>query len=285
MNDNSFQFTGHAFQRIGILTLLTFFSIFFAAKQSLANVKFTNEAVSVKYINGWTGIDGEIQGAIQFKLSPGWKTYWKKPGPFGVQPTFNWTQSQNIRNVELSWPTPKAFQQDDVRIIGYENILTIPVKITKINSHLNAVLNINLEFGICSNICLLQTTKISTPLKVQAPQENLELISEALKALPSKITGEVFSFLKCSIDINDEELSVEYLINLSVVPNSKPAIIIEYTFSNNYVENQTMKLDGSKLLVNASLKNIYKDEGAIERNRLTALLILEDSGFVITGCD
>ena len=46
-----------------------------------------------------------------------------------------------------------------------------------------------------------------------------------------------------------------------------------------------VKLEGKKLSVKTSLQNIYSNHKVIERNRLTALLILEDSGFVITGCD
>jgi hypothetical protein len=46
-----------------------------------------------------------------------------------------------------------------------------------------------------------------------------------------------------------------------------------------------VKLEGKKLSVKTSLQNIYSKHKVIERNRLTALLILEDNGFVITGCD
>ena len=285
MNKNRSQFTSHAFQQIRILALLSIFSIFFANGQSLANVESTIDTMSVEYIHGWTDINDEIQGAIQFKLSPGWKTYWRNPGPFGVQPTFDWTQSQNIRNVELSWPTPKIFQQYDVQIIGYENFFIIPIKISKIFPLQHALLNINLEFGVCADICLLKTAKIITPLQFQKPQENFDLITTALKEIPSKTTDKVFSSSKCSININDAALSVEYLINLSKVPKSKPEMIIEYAFSDDYIKNLTVTLEGKKLYVNASLQNIYSNQKSIERNRLTALLILEDSGFVISGCD
>jgi hypothetical protein len=62
-------------------------------------------------------------------------------------------------------------------------------------------------------------------------------------------------------------------------------MIIEYELSDDYIKNLTVKLEGKKLSVKTSLRNIYSNHKVIERNRLTALLILEDSGFVITGCD
>lgn len=285
MNTTHFQFLSHRLRQVKSLALLTIFSIFFAQEQAIANVKVISDIVSVEYIHGWMDTSGDIQGAIQIKLSPGWKTYWRNPGPFGIKPIFDWTQSQNIKYIKLSWPTPKIFQQYGVKVIGYQNILTIPIKITKMVTLQNALLDINLEFGVCSDICLLKTVKISAQLKSQKSKENLDLITTALTELPSRITDKVFSYSKCSISINGDDLNVVYLIHLTKVPNSKPSMITEYEFSDKYIENQTMKLEGKKLFVNASLTNIYKDEGAIERNRLTALLILEDKGFEIDGCD
>ena len=118
----------------------------------------------------------------------------------------------------------------------------------------------------------------------EASRDNFDLITSALKEIPSNITHKVFSISKCSINISDRELSVEYSIHLSEIPKSKPTMIIEYAFSNKFLENQTMEIEGKVLAVSASLKNIYKDEGVIERNRLSALLILEDRGFEIDGC-
>ena len=285
MNNKHFESLFHPLKLVKRLALLSFFSIYFTSQPSLANTEITIDIVSIKYIHGWKDNNGDIQGAIQFKLSPGWKTYWRNPGPFGIQPTIDWTLSQNIRKIKLSWPTPKIFRQYDVKVIGYQNILTIPIKITKLIPLQHALLNIKLEFGVCADICLLKKAKISTPLESQTPEKNFDLITKALKEIPSKITNNVFSSSKCSIDINDDDLSVEYSIHLSKVPKSKPEMIIEYAFSDNYIENRTVTLEGKKLSINASLQNIHSNQKAIERNRLTALLILEDSGFVITGCD
>ena len=46
-----------------------------------------------------------------------------------------------------------------------------------------------------------------------------------------------------------------------------------------------MKIDGRQLIVTASLANIHNKEGFIERDRLKALLILENKGFEINGCN
>ena len=197
MKSKHFEFLFHPIKLGKSLALLSIFTIYFATQSSLANTEITTDVVSIKYIHGWKDDNGDILGAIQFKLSPGWKTYWRNPGPFGIKPTFDWTNSQNIRKVELSWPTPKIFQQYDVKVIGYQNVLTIPIKIIKMFPLQHALLNINLEFGVCADICLLKTAKISTPLEFQTSQENFDLIATALKEVPSKTTGKVFFSSKC----------------------------------------------------------------------------------------
>ena len=169
-------------------------------------------------------------------------------------------------------------------MIGYENILTIPIKITKISSEENAFLDLNLEFGVCSNICMLKTAQIKSSLQSPVPVENINLISNALKTVPTYSIDPVFSLSSCIIEKKNDDLIVIYSIQLSDFPKSRPSMIIEYAFSDKYLENQMMEIEGKRLVVTASLKNIYKNEGAIERDRLTALLILGDKGFKVSNC-
>ena len=162
--------------------------------------------------------------------------------------------------------------------------MTIPIKITKFISEKPAFLNLNLEFGVCSNICLLKTAQIKTPLKSQVPLENIDLISKALKTVPTNITDPVFSLSSCVIQKRNDDLVVIYTIQLSELPQSQPSMIIEYASSNNNLENQIIEIKEKNLIVTASLTNIYKNEGSIERNRLNAILILKDKGFKIASC-
>ena len=274
----------HSHFSIKRLALMLIFSIFFVPQAVYAETKSENSIVTLNYIHGQTNKNENIEGAIQFTLSPGWKTYWRSPGPLGIRPIIDWSESENIQNIEFFWPTPKIFNQYEIQVIGYENILTIPIKITKFISEKPAFLNLNLEFGVCSNICLLKTTQIKTPLKSQVPFENIDLISKALRTVPTNITDPVFSLSSCVIEKRNDDLVVTYTLQLSEFPKSQPTMIIEYKFSKNNLENQIIEIKGKNLIVTASLKNIYKDEGAIERNRLNAILILEDKGFKVSDC-
>ena len=274
----------HSYFSIKSVALMLIFSIFFVPQAVFAETKSEKSIVTLNYIHGQINENENIEGAIQFTLSPGWKTYWRSPGPFGIPPLIDWSESENIQNIEFFWPTPKIFNQYEIQVIGYENILTIPIKITKFISEEPAFLNLNLEFGVCSNICLLKTAQIKTPLKSQVPLENIDLISKALKTVPTNITDPVFSLSSCVIQKRNDDLVVIYTIQLSELPQSQPSMIIEYASSNNNLENQIIEIKEKNLIVTASLTNIYKNEGAIERNRLNAILILKDKGFKIASC-
>ena len=267
-----------------ILTLIVIFSICFEQKLGLATAETKKEIVSVEYIPGWKDKNSDIVGVIHFELNPGWKTYWRNPGLFGITPIIDWSASENISNMEISWPTPRIFHEYGVKVIGYETSLSIPIKITKEIFHEKAILNLNLTFGICSDICLLKQKTISAPVENDQSNKNFDFVSKALATVPSKITDHAFPLSKCMIEKDGDKLYLKYLISLSEKSNSTPAIIIEYAFSDISIKNQIVKIDEEKLYVSASLQDLHKAEGAIERNRIKALLILENKGFTITGC-
>mgnify|MGYP001484752058 CR=1 FL=1 len=266
------------------LSLLLIFSIFINPQISTATIKNDEEIVSVKYLSGMTEGSSNILGAIHFELNPGWKTYWKNPGPFGVRPYFDWSKSKNIENIEFFWPTPKVFDQYDIKVIGYENVVTIPIKITKRLPSVSTHLHIDLEFGVCSDICLIKRAEINSPLTSQIDKKGAVLITKALEKVPSNTIDHPFSVSSCSIEEKDGHLSLVYSILLSKKPNLKPTMLLEYTFSDKYFERQNIEINDQKLIVSASLNNILNEEGVIERERIMAILILDNQGFEIAGC-
>jgi DsbC/DsbD-like thiol-disulfide interchange protein len=267
-----------------ILALLSVFSIFFADHQGLAEVGLISDIVSVEYIHGWTENNYDIQGAIHFRLSPGWKTYWKNPGPLGVRPIFDWTQSHNIEKIEFLWPTPEIFEQYGVRTIGYKDYLTIPIKIIKINPVENLELKMNIEFGVCSDICLLKKAKIDIPEVPIGSPKNSKLINDAINSVPSKVIDQTISQYACVIQISDDNIILTFTAQLLQEPTAKPAMILEYTIAGLYPQDQKTTVKEQEISVEASLTNISNTMGIIERDQIRAILIMNDKGFQLNGC-
>ena len=98
------------------------------------------------------------------------------------------------------------------------------------------------------------------------------------------MTAKVINNIGCNIGVNNDEITLNYTIDLFKKPISRPYVIIDYSLSDEYVENQKMKIESKKLTISASLKTIYEQEGIIERTRLKALLIIDEEGFELNGC-
>ena len=74
--------------------------------------------------------DGQMIAGVQIRLEPGWKTYWRMPGDFGVPPTFDWSGSKNLRSAEVLYPAPHRFTDASGTAIGYEDEVVFPVMVT-----------------------------------------------------------------------------------------------------------------------------------------------------------
>ena len=90
---------------------------------------------------------------IKFNLRNGWKTYWKNPGDAGDSLSINWFDKNDSNGLELLFPFPKKFIDNQVTTIGYEKEIIFPVKVTK--DFLDKIdQKIELNYLICKDVCL-----------------------------------------------------------------------------------------------------------------------------------
>jgi len=66
---------------------------------------------------------------LQYKLQDGWKTYWRSPGEGGFPQKLDWSQSTNVSNIEILWPTPSEFEILGIQSLGYQDEVIFPLKI------------------------------------------------------------------------------------------------------------------------------------------------------------
>ena len=90
---------------------------------------------------------------IKINLKPGWKTYWKNPGDSGSEPQIL-HNSNDIKHIEILYPTPKSFVDSQIETIGYENEVIFPVYVELKNGV--KIINEKLKFNylICEKICI-----------------------------------------------------------------------------------------------------------------------------------
>lgn len=107
-----------------------------------------------RILPGWTQSDGSRIGAIEFRLQPGWKTYWRNPGDSGLPPVFDWQGSENLRDVAFHWPAPQVISSGDDLALGYRDRLVLPFTAQPADPGLPVSLAVSVDFGLCKNICV-----------------------------------------------------------------------------------------------------------------------------------
>ena len=135
---------------------------------------------------GWRAADGTHIAAVQLKLAPGWKTYWRQPGDTGIPPKFNFTQSSNLDLLEVLYPTPKITWQDQTRTIGYQGQVIFPIVVQPSTSS-DVTLQGQIEIGVCEKICIPVSLEISARLPARGPKDSV--IEAAFQTLPKAGLG------------------------------------------------------------------------------------------------
>jgi len=98
--------------------------------------------------------DGKWTAGVEIVLKPGWKTYWRVPGDAGVPSEFVWTNSTNVKKIDVQWPAPKRYKDITGKSIGYKNHVIFPVTVTPAINGAPTKLDLRLYYAICSDICI-----------------------------------------------------------------------------------------------------------------------------------
>ena len=70
-----------------------------------------------------------LRAGIEIKMLPGWHTYWRYPGDFGVPPRFSFAGSDNVASVKVLYPAPHAFTDETGTTIGYKDNVILPLRV------------------------------------------------------------------------------------------------------------------------------------------------------------
>ncbi len=130
---------------------------------------------------------GVLLAGIQIDLEPGWKTYWRSPGDAGgVPPELDWKKSINLGAPELLFPAPSRLRDRDGDSVGYKHAVILPVRIVPLSPAQPIVLDLNILFGVCKNICIPEERHLTLTLEPKGETDGTiaELLSRALASVP-----------------------------------------------------------------------------------------------------
>jgi DsbC/DsbD-like thiol-disulfide interchange protein len=155
----------------GVIALAAFGHARAEAPPGLATDWVPLHAGRVRLLAG-PSADGQaapILAGVEIQLQDNWKTYWRMPGDSGIPPSFDWTKSQNVAMAQVSYPAPMRIPEPMGASIGYKHSVVFPVEIMPRDPGKPVQLNLELQFGICRDICVPADANFTLALPAGRP--------------------------------------------------------------------------------------------------------------------
>ena len=232
-------------------------------------------------VPGWQMPGGHRMAALHLTLAPHWKTYWRAPGETGIPPQFNWSGSQNLQAVTLHWPSPEVIMLNGMQSIGYHDQLVLPLEITATDPALPVVLRLQMQLGICEDICMPATLTLTASLS--GPGQHNPLIATALAAGPLGGAEAGLTALDCDVRPIDDGLHIAARISLPQQGDPE-TVVFETADKSVWVAEATSRRDGQVLNAATDLVATEGVPFALDRSGVTVTVIGQGRSVEITGC-
>jgi DsbC/DsbD-like thiol-disulfide interchange protein len=132
------------------------------------------------------GQGAPLRAGIEIRLKQGWHTYWRYPGDAGVPPRFDFAGSQNVKAVEVLWPTPRRLPEAGLDAIGYDRDVILPLRVTAQDQARPVTLQLNLDYAICEKLCVPAQAKAALAL-AGGPSPQDARLAAAEARVPRKV--------------------------------------------------------------------------------------------------
>ena len=155
--------------------------------------------------------------AIEITLDPGWRTYWRTPGD-GLPASFDWKQSENLKDVSVLWPAPKRVAEPGgLTAAGYEGRVILPVSITPEDAKSPVGLALKVGYGACRDICIPEEAILHLDVGLAAKAAYRNAIRTALDRVPRTQDRGVYC-------------PHSFVTARKRIVNGKPALVIKTAF-------------------------------------------------------
>lgn len=194
---------------------------------------------------------GTHLAAIELRLAPGWKTYWRSPGEGGIPPHFDWSDSSNMAAIAPHWPVPQVYWQNGMRSIGYDTVVTVPLQVTPGARGEAITLAGDMMIGVCEEVCVPVTLRIDAVLPPEEASVNPR-ISAALSDRPMTVGEAGVGAVTCQITPISDGMRVAYSVAMPSMGGTEEAVV-EFADPTVWVAEASAKRDGGELTVVADL--------------------------------
>jgi DsbC/DsbD-like thiol-disulfide interchange protein len=132
--------------------------------------------------------DAQLRAGIEIKMQPGWKTYWRYPGDSGVPPHFDFSGSENLKDVKVLYPVPHLFTDETGQSLGYKEKVIIPLAVSPQQPSKPVRLRLKIDYAVCEKLCVPAEGRAELILGVGESSHNSELAA-AEGRVPKQVTA------------------------------------------------------------------------------------------------
>jgi len=241
-----------------------------------------DDPIRADVLQGWDLPDGRRLAAVRLTLDPGWKTYWRAPGDSGIPPQFDWSRARNLSQVAISWPTPKVFDEDGIRSIGYKEQVVIPLYLTPLASGKPMRLRTTMSLGVCADVCMPHQIKIDTMLDAPSLTPTPEIVAALADApYPQREAG--VTAATCAIRPTSDGMEITAQITLPYTGGQEIAVIETGTDGLWISEAQTTRR-GDTVTAVSEMVHVNGGAFAVDRSDVRVTILGGDYAVDIKGC-
>lgn len=237
------------------------------------------DVVQAALLTGWQTERGTHMAALQLRMAPDWKTYWRAPGDAGIPPVFDWAGSENLAAVRLHWPRPSVFHLNGLQSIGYHNMLVLPVEVTPADPVRPVRLNLRVDMGVCEDICVPASVTVAGDLVAPGAPDPAIRAALADQPVRAKAGGDV----SCAVAPIADGLRVTARLRMPPVGQDE-TVVFEAGREGVWIAESVEDRQGGELVAWTEMVPPEGAPFALDRSRVVLTVIGEDRAVEITGC-
>ena len=238
--------------------------------------------VTAQVLQGWVQADGSRVAAVHLSLEPGWKTYWRTPGDAGIPPRFDWSGSRNLQSVSVSWPTPKVFDDNGMRSIGYADELVIPLTLSPKSSDKPVRMRLTMDIGICSDICVPHRLTFDESIESEETRPT-PAIAAALAQSPYSEQEAGVTSAKCRIEATQDGLRSEARVRVPSAGGTE-VMVIEPGLGDVWVSEADTRRAGGEVIAVSEMIHVDGGPIALDRSAIRMTVLGSNHAVDIRGC-
>lgn len=219
---------------------------------------------------------------LQYHLKDGWKIYWRTPGDSGAPMKLDWKKSKNIKEVKLYWPFPKRSMEEGIETFGYKSNMVFPIEITPVDKTKPINANLDLEYTICKEICLVEKASISLNIPADSEDEKLiEFIDFHKKLIPQP--NGTYGLKIESAGFTKDGSILEVIVTNSEPFNEMPELFIEGNPGFKYHSPSIKYISGKKgMIFHYKIKSLTEKSTPLDED-ITLTLVYRNNTAIEHG--